>query len=39
VRANDGSAVETQRAIMQRVTEFCSGNFRDDATLLVMKVG
>jgi len=36
--ARDASAVETQRAIMQRVTAFCGGNFRDDATLLVMRV-
>jgi phosphoserine phosphatase RsbU/P len=36
--ARDASAVETQRAIMQRVTAFCGGNFRDDATLLVLRV-
>jgi len=34
----DASAVETRRAIMQRVTAFCGGNFRDDATLLVLRV-
>jgi sigma-B regulation protein RsbU (phosphoserine phosphatase) len=34
----DASAVETQRAIMQRVTAFCGGNFRDDATLVVVRV-
>jgi len=37
-RAQDGSALETQRAIMQQVTAFCSGNFRDDATLLVLRL-
>jgi phosphoserine phosphatase RsbU/P len=37
-RTRDASAVETQRAIMQRVTAFCGGNFRDDATLLVLRV-
>lgn len=36
--APDASAVETQRNIMQRVTAFCSGNFRDDATLVVVRV-
>lgn len=37
-KAPDASAVETQRNIMQRVTAFCSGNFRDDATLVVVRV-
>lgn len=37
-RASDSTALETQRAIMQRVTAFCSGNFRDDATLLVLRL-
>jgi sigma-B regulation protein RsbU (phosphoserine phosphatase) len=37
-RAQDGRALETQRAIMQQVTAFCSGNFRDDATLLVLRL-
>ena len=37
-RTQDGSALETQRAIMQLVTAFCGGNFRDDATLLVLKL-
>lgn len=37
-RAQDGTALDTQRAIMQRVTAFCSGNFRDDATLLVLRL-
>jgi sigma-B regulation protein RsbU (phosphoserine phosphatase) len=37
-RSEDGSALETQRAIMQQVTDFCGGNFRDDATLLVLRV-
>jgi sigma-B regulation protein RsbU (phosphoserine phosphatase) len=32
------TALDTQRAIMQRVTAFCSANFRDDATLLVLRV-
>jgi phosphoserine phosphatase RsbU/P len=37
-RAQDGTALDTQRAIMQRVTAFCGGNFRDDATLLVLRL-
>jgi phosphoserine phosphatase RsbU/P len=37
-RAQHGSALEVQRAIMQRVTAFCDGNFRDDATLLVLRM-
>jgi len=37
-RARDGSALEIQRAIMQQVTAFCGGNFRDDATLLVVRI-
>jgi phosphoserine phosphatase RsbU/P len=37
-RAQDGTALDTQRAIMQRVTSFCDGNFRDDATLLVLRL-
>ena len=37
-RARDGSALETQRTIMQQVTAFCGGNFRDDATLLVLRI-
>ena len=37
-RSEHGSAVETQRAIMQQVAAFCAGNFRDDATLLVLKM-
>ena len=37
-RSRDGSALEIQRAIMQQVTNFCSGNFRDDATLLVLRI-
>jgi serine phosphatase RsbU (regulator of sigma subunit) len=36
--AGDGSAFDTQRAVMQQVTEFCNGSFRDDATLLVLRV-
>lgn len=35
-RAQDGSAMDTQRAIMQQVTIFCGGNFRDDATIVVL---
>lgn len=35
-RAQNGSAMETQRAIMQQVTAFCGGNFRDDATVVVL---
>jgi phosphoserine phosphatase RsbU/P len=37
-RARDGSALDIQRAIMQQVTTFCNGNFRDDATLLVLRI-
>jgi sigma-B regulation protein RsbU (phosphoserine phosphatase) len=37
-RARDGSALDIQRAIMQEVTTFCNGNFRDDATLLVVRI-
>jgi sigma-B regulation protein RsbU (phosphoserine phosphatase) len=37
-RARDTTALDTQRAIMQRVTAFCAANFRDDATLLVLKI-
>ncbi len=37
-RTRNGSALEVQRAIMQQVTAFCGGNFRDDATLLVLRI-
>jgi len=37
-RAPTADAVETQREIMQRVTAHCGGNFRDDATLVVLRV-
>jgi sigma-B regulation protein RsbU (phosphoserine phosphatase) len=37
-RGRDSSALDTQRAVMQQVTTFCNGNFRDDATLLVLRV-
>jgi hypothetical protein len=37
-RAPDGSALDIQRALMQQVTTFCGGNFRDDATLLVLRI-
>jgi sigma-B regulation protein RsbU (phosphoserine phosphatase) len=37
-RGRHASAVEAQRAIMQQVTAFCGGNFRDDATLLVLRI-
>ena len=37
-RACNGSALDTQRAVMQQVTAYCGGNFRDDATMLVLKV-
>ncbi len=37
-RARDGNALDIQRAIMQQVSNFCSGNFRDDATLLVLRM-
>ncbi|MGA8034818.1 MAG: PP2C family protein-serine/threonine phosphatase [Candidatus Acidiferrales bacterium] len=33
----NGSALDTQRAVMQQVTAYCGGNFRDDATLLVLR--
>jgi serine phosphatase RsbU (regulator of sigma subunit) len=36
-RARHGSALEVQCAIMQQVTAFCEGNFRDDATVLVLR--
>ena len=35
-RAEDGSALDIQRAIMLKVATFCRGAFRDDATLLVL---
>lgn len=34
----NGTAVDTQRAIMRHVTAFCDGNFHDDATLLVLRL-
>ena len=37
-RTCNGSALDTQRAVMQQVTAYCGGNFRDDATLLVLRV-
>jgi len=37
-RARHRSALEVQRSIMQQVTAFCGGNFRDDATLLVLRI-
>jgi len=37
-RARNGSALDTQRAVMQQVTAYCGGNFRDDAALLVLRV-
>ena len=37
-RARNGSALDTQREVMQQVTAYCGGNFRDDATLLVLRV-
>jgi sigma-B regulation protein RsbU (phosphoserine phosphatase) len=37
-RVRNGSALEVQRAIMRQVTAFCGGNFRDDATLLVLRI-
>ena len=37
-RTRNGSALDIQRAIMQQVTAFCGGNFRDDATLLVLRM-
>ncbi len=37
-RGRSGSALDTQRAVMQQVTAYCGGNFRDDATLLVLRV-
>jgi phosphoserine phosphatase RsbU/P len=38
-RNGDGTAAHLQRSIMEQVTEFCSANFHDDATLLVAVVG
>ncbi len=35
-RGPDESALDIQRKIMQQVTTFCAGNFRDDATLIVV---
>jgi serine phosphatase RsbU (regulator of sigma subunit) len=37
-RACNGSALDTQRTVMQQVTAYCGGNFRDDATLFVLRV-
>jgi phosphoserine phosphatase RsbU/P len=37
-RIRDTTALDIQRAIMQRVTAFCGGNFRDDATLLILNI-
>jgi sigma-B regulation protein RsbU (phosphoserine phosphatase) len=37
-RAQEGTALDTQRSIMHCVTAFCGGNFRDDATLLVLRL-
>lgn len=37
-RPGNGSALDTQRVVMQQVTAYCGGNFRDDATLLVLRV-
>jgi phosphoserine phosphatase RsbU/P len=37
-RGRNGSALDIQRVVMQQVTAYCGGNFRDDATLLVLKV-
>ena len=37
-RTRDGSALDIQRAIMQQVTTYCNGKFRDDATLLVLRI-
>lgn len=38
IRAQSEDALSIQRSIMQRVTAFCHGNFRDDATVLVMSM-
>ena len=37
-RACNGSALDTQRAVMEQVAAYCGGHFRDDATLLVLRV-
>ncbi len=37
-RSRNGSALDTQRAVMQQVAAYCGGNFRDDATLLVLRI-
>jgi phosphoserine phosphatase RsbU/P len=34
----NATALDTQRAVMQHVTAFCDSHFRDDATLLVLRV-
>jgi sigma-B regulation protein RsbU (phosphoserine phosphatase) len=34
--SDSSSALATQQGIMRAVTEFCKGNFRDDATLVVV---
>jgi sigma-B regulation protein RsbU (phosphoserine phosphatase) len=37
-RAPHESALDIQRKIMQHVSSFCAGNFRDDATLIVVAI-
>lgn len=36
--AVDGSAANTQRSLMEEVTQFCGNNFRDDVTVLVASI-
>jgi sigma-B regulation protein RsbU (phosphoserine phosphatase) len=38
-RSQGGTAEDMRRNIMEQVTKFCSGNFHDDATLLVIAIG
>ena len=37
-RDRNATALDTQRAVMQHVAAFCNSHFRDDATLLVLRV-
>jgi sigma-B regulation protein RsbU (phosphoserine phosphatase) len=37
-RSKNGTAEEIHRNVMEQVTKFCSANFHDDATLLVVSI-
>lgn len=39
VRSDNGTAAHLQHRIMEQVTQFCGGDFHDDATLLVAAIG